>query len=149
MNKTALPTWVSEHDHIVLFDGVCHLCSGWVHFLIQRDPGARFSFCSVQSSEGKALLQSVGLDSDDIETMVYVREGQVFLRSTALLEIVKELPAAWPVLAGGLYVPKGFRDAFYTLIARNRYRIAGKKTHCLMPSDDVKARFIEWNITCR
>lgn len=147
MSKLNVKNWVIQNEHIVLFDGVCNLCSGWVQFLIKRDPYAEFSFCSVQSKEGRELIESIGLDSNQIETMAYIRSGQVFLRSTAFLEIVKILPVGWPILSLGLYVPRRFRDWFYNIIARNRYRIAGKKEQCLIPTEELKVRFIEWNTT--
>jgi len=139
---------INNNKHIVLFDGVCNLCSGWVQFLIKRDPNAEIKFCSVQSAEGRALLQSLGLNPENIETMVYIRSGKAFFESTAFLEIAKKLPAAWSVLSAGLWVPAIIRNGMYRAIARNRYRIAGKKTQCLIPSEELKSRFIEWNTTC-
>jgi len=149
MNNNVSQQIMASHAHLVLFDGVCNLCSGWVLFLIKRDPCAEISFCAVQTEQGKALLKSIGLATDEIETMAYIRHGEVFLRSTAFLEMTKKLPAAWPCLSVALYLPKRVRDCLYNLIARNRYRIAGKKQHCLIPSDELKSRFIEWNTDYR
>ena len=143
MDSKQIKQLIDDHEHIVLFDGVCNLCSGWVQFLIKRDPNADFVFCPVQSDTGKALLNTIGLPTDHIETMAYIRNGEAFIRSTAFLKIVKKLTAAWPWLSFGLHVPKKFRDSIYNLIAKNRYRIAGKKERCLMPTEDSKARFLE------
>lgn len=145
MNHNQVQELLSRHDHIVLFDGVCNVCSGWVQFVIDRDPHAEFSFCSVQSEAGAALLQHIGLEPSQIETMAYIRFGEASLRSTAVLEMARKLPAPWSLFAWGLYIPSGLRDWLYTLVAKNRYRIAGKKQSCLVPPDELKPRFIEWN----
>ncbi len=133
---------IENHPHIILFDGVCNLCSGWVKFLIQRDPQARFSFCSVQSPEGKVLLEYCGLPTDSIETMAYIQHGQVFIKSTGCLEVLKILSAPWRWLAVLSVVPNGIRDWFYSQIARNRYKIWGKSSQCMIPSSDTLGRFI-------
>lgn len=104
-------------------------------------------FCSVQSREGIGLLAYLGLPTDRIETMAYIDRGRVYLRSTAFFEVMKELPAIWPLLSAGLFVPQVIRDPLYSLIAKNRYRIAGKKYSCFFPTDDIRARFVEWNTT--
>jgi len=133
---------VEENEHIILFDGLCNLCSAWVKFLVNRDPKSVFRFCSVQSSSGKEVLTYLGLSVEQIETMAYVQHGKGFVRSTAFLQVVKKLPAFWPILSVGLYVPAFIRDKIYNQIAKNRYRIAGKRDHCLMPSESDRERFI-------
>lgn len=133
---------MSEHQHIILFDGVCNLCSAWVEFVVKRDPSSRFHFCSVQSDTGRALLMSNGLPTDSFDTMVYIRHGNVFVRSSAFLEIVKKLPLLWPCLSLALYVPRVIRDTCYNMIAKNRYRLWGKKEQCMVPSAEIKKRFI-------
>lgn len=142
MDERGAEGLIEDYQHIILFDGVCNLCAGWVHFLVRRDPSGEFHFCSVQSEAGKALLEFIGLPTDQIETMAYVRRGEIYLRSSAFLEIVKKLPSLWPVFSVGLYVPQRFRDWCYDLIAKNRYRIWGRKEQCLVPSGSIKERFI-------
>ncbi len=133
---------VKENDHIILFDGLCNLCSAWVNFLIRRDPNGSFRFCSVQSDSGKEVLTYLGLPVDKIETMAYIHCGTGYLRSTAFLQVVRVLPWLWPILSVGLYIPESIRDRIYSLIAKNRYRIAGERESCLMPSENNKERFI-------
>jgi predicted DCC family thiol-disulfide oxidoreductase YuxK len=133
---------IDENEHIILFDGLCNLCSGWVHFLIERDPKEAFKFCSVQSQTGKALLQYLGLSTDQIETMAYFHRGKGYVRSAAFLQLVKRLPSLWPLISIGVYVPEVVRDKLYNHIAKNRYKIAGKRDSCLMPTENNKARFI-------
>lgn len=135
---------IANHSHIILFDGLCNLCSGWVQFLIRRDPEANFHFCSVQSDVGQALLVAIGLPRHRIETMAYIHHGTVFLRSSAILEVTRKLPWLWPACAIGLIIPVRWRDWCYQRLANNRYRVAGKKNQCMVPSDEIKARFIEW-----
>lgn len=133
---------VEENEHIILFDGLCNLCSAWVKFLIKRDSKNIFRFCSVQSDTGKDVLTYLGLPIDQIETMAYVHRGRGYVQSTAFLQVVKILPAFWPVLSVGLYVPEFIRDRIYNLIAANRYRIAGKRESCLVLAENNKERFI-------
>lgn len=91
-------------------------------------------------------MQWAGLKVDSIETMVYIKNGKAHCKSTAFFEVMKKLPAAWPLLSKGLLLPHRFRDWLYMLVAKNRYRIAGKKSHCLMPSESIQSRFIRWNL---
>ncbi|MFK8050435.1 MAG: thiol-disulfide oxidoreductase DCC family protein [Halioglobus sp.] len=133
---------VEENEHIILFDGLCNLCSAWVKFVVKRDPKSVFRFCSVQSNSGKEVLTYLGLSVEQIETMAYVQHGQGFLRSTAFLQVVKKLSAFWPLLSVGLYVPVFIRDKVYNLIAKNRYRIAGKRDHCLIQAEGDLERFL-------
>lgn len=133
---------IQQHHHIVLFDGECNLCSGWVKFLIQRDPQGQFSFCAVQSRTGKMLLQYCGLPTDSIETMVFIHCGKPFVRSAGCLEVLKCLPVPWRWLSVLLVIPTSIRDWFYNLIARNRYRVWGKSSLCLMPSTETQGRFL-------
>ncbi len=142
MDHVNVEKLIEGRNHIILFDGVCNLCSGWVKFLIQRDSQKRFSFCSVQSPEGKALLTYSGLPTDTIETMAYIQNGQVFVRSMGCLEIVKLLPLPWCWLSVLSVVPNGIRDWVYNRIARNRYKIWGKSSQCLIPSAETQGRFL-------
>lgn len=136
------PQMIKENDHLILFDVLCNLCSAWVKFLIKRDPEGDFRFCSVQSDSGKEVLRYLELSVDQIETMAYVHRGKGYLRSAAFLQVVRILPAPWPVLSVGLYVPWCIRDRIYNLIAKNRYRIAGNRDSCLIPNEHNRERFI-------
>jgi len=138
---------VKNNAHIILFDGVCKLCAGWVQFVIQRDPQARFKFVSVQSQPGKRLLAWCGLPTNDdesmhYETMAYIEHGRPYFKSEAFLRVVRLLKHPWPILALGHGAPIAVRDWLYERIARNRYRLFGKRAACLVPSGKLSERFI-------
>ncbi len=138
----ATPSSVTRHPHIILFDGVCNLCSAWVHFVYRRDGDGKFAFASVQSAAGQELLAWCGLPTDRYDTMVYLENGVPHTRSDAFLQIVSHFPAPWSWLAGARIVPRPLRNWCYDRIARNRYALFGQKDQCLVPSRDLAARFI-------
>jgi predicted DCC family thiol-disulfide oxidoreductase YuxK len=142
MKGMALPPGVGPEDRIVLFDGVCNLCSGWVRFLIARDPAGLFRLASVQSEAGQAILAWSGLPVDQFDTMVFVESGQVFLKSTAALRVVRYFPWPWRWLAAGLAVPRPIRDWLYDRLARNRYTLFGRKDVCMLPTPEIRSRFL-------
>ena len=129
-------------DNLILFDGVCNLCSALVQFVIRHDPAAKFRFAAIQSEIGGEIFQSHGLDPADLQTFVFVSNGQVFLRSDAAIEVVSRLGGAWRIFRIFRFVPKVLRDAIYSFIARNRYRWFGRKEVCMVPTAEIKERFL-------
>lgn len=129
-------------QRIILFDGECKLCSAWVPFIIKRDPGAIFKFCSVQSPKGQELLAAHGLDTQNFETMVLIVDGEAYLRSEAFFKIIKKLKKPWPWLAVLQIFPEKFLDWCYDRIALNRYKIFGKHDYCMLPNQEIKDRFL-------
>jgi predicted DCC family thiol-disulfide oxidoreductase YuxK len=128
---------------VILFDGVCNLCNGIVQFIIKRDPKGKFRFASLQSECGQKLLGKFGLPSDEFDSIVLIKGEQYFLKSTAGLRILKELGGLWKLLLVFTYLPAPFRDFIYDQIARSRYRIFGKRESCMIPTPELKARFLE------
>jgi predicted DCC family thiol-disulfide oxidoreductase YuxK len=128
---------------IVLFDGVCNLCSGSVQFLIRRDPQARLRFASLQSVTGRRLQTERGLDPERLASMVLVAGDRWYEESSGVLRMVRYLSGAWPLLAVFLLVPRPLRDLVYRWIARNRYRWFGKKESCWLPTPELESRFLE------
>ncbi len=128
---------------IVLFDGVCNLCNGAVQFIITRDRQGRFSFASLQSATGQARLRQFGLSTNALDTFVLVEGQKAYTRSTAALRIARRLPGAWRLLYALMVVPRPVRDWVYGLVARNRYRLFGRRDSCMMPTPELKARFLE------
>ncbi|WP_334073684.1 thiol-disulfide oxidoreductase DCC family protein [Paenibacillus sp. A14] len=126
---------------IVFFDGVCHLCQGAVKFIIRRDPRARFHFASLQSSTARTLLAGRFPGSGD--TMLLLENGRMYSRSTAALRIAKGLRFPWPLLYILIVVPPVVRNAVYSWIAANRYKWFGKDEACMLPTPEIKARFLE------
>jgi len=136
------PEVVRNHSKIILFDGVCNLCSAWVVFVSCRDASGNIKFASVQSDIGKTMLNWCGLPTDYYETMVYVEHGKAYFRSAAFLKVVRSLSFPWPLLSLARWIPPVMRDWIYDRIALNRYTLFGKKDRCFTPSKDVTGRFL-------
>jgi predicted DCC family thiol-disulfide oxidoreductase YuxK len=130
-------------DHpVVLFDGVCNLCTGWVQFLVPRDEDATLRFAPLQSDVGEALLAECGYERTDRESIVLVEDGDCYRKSTAVLRMAAHLDGAWPLARHLGVVPRFLRDAVYDLVARYRYAVFGRKAQCMVPSEDVRHRFL-------
>ena len=130
-------------DDIVVFDGVCHLCSGWVQFLLRHDKARRYSFASMQGSMGQRLLRDHGIDPDDPSSFLLLRDGRAETDSGAVISVVTGLGGAWR-LAGVLrLVPAALRDPAYRWIARHRYRLLGKRSTCYLPAPADAERFLD------
>jgi predicted DCC family thiol-disulfide oxidoreductase YuxK len=127
---------------VILFDGVCNLCNGSVLFIIKRDPKARFYFAALQSDVGNSQLKKFGLPAAALNSVLLVKEGKLYQKSNAALEIAKHLRGLWPALYILKIVPSFLRDGVYTWIARNRYRWFGKKEACMIPTPELKSRFL-------
>jgi predicted DCC family thiol-disulfide oxidoreductase YuxK len=128
---------------VILFDGVCNLCNGFVQFVIERDPGARFQFGALQSEASQRLLAAAGYSSPEtLDTVVLLEDGRVFTRSTAALHVVRRLSFPWPLAYGLIVIPTPLRDAIYDLVARRRYRWFGRREQCMMPTPDTQRRFL-------
>ena len=128
--------------NVLLFDGVCNLCNGAVQFVLKRDKKAVVRFASLQSDKGQALLKQFNLPTQDFDSFVYVRAGKAYTKSTAALYVARDIGGIWQGLYPLIYVPRFIRDAVYSLIARNRYKWFGKKESCMMPTPELKARFL-------
>lgn len=124
---------------IILFDGVCNLCTASVRFVIERDSRRRFRFASLQSASAERLLG----ERDQLESMVLVADGRTYRKSTAALLIAKRLDGAWPLLAVLLAIPRPLRDWVYDWIGNRRYRMFGKRDVCWTPRPELAERFLE------
>lgn len=131
-----------QGQRIVLFDGVCKLCNGWAKFLIRHDRQRLFRLASVQSKQGQALLAQHGLPTDHFDTMALIDDGQLCVRSDAVLRIVASLSYPWRLLAVLRLIPAPVRDWCYDRIALNRYRLFGRHDVCLLPTADHAGRFL-------
>lgn len=136
------PPYLQPGDNLVLFDGVCRLCSAWARFLLRFDTRRRFKLATMQSEEGQAILSFYGLPLDNYETMVLVENERVYGKSDAALRIVRQLPFPWPVLTCFRLLPRTLRDWLYDQIARHRYQLFGKKNVCFTPSEADASRFL-------
>ena len=133
---------MAEHP-IILFDGVCNLCNGSVQFIIRRDPKAVFRFAALQSGSGQDILTRFGLDPAKMHSIVLVMNNRVYERSRAILEIARRLSGAWPLAYVFIALPPFFRNWIYGIVAANRYTWFGKKDQCMIPTPELRERFLE------
>ena len=127
---------------LLLFDGVCNLCNGFVQFTIPRDAENNFVFASLQSEVGQKVLERIKYDQEELSTVILLEEEQVYTHSSVALRMVRKFPGAWPLLYGLVIIPRPIRDAIYNWVAANRYRWFGKKDACWIPTPDLRERFI-------
>jgi predicted DCC family thiol-disulfide oxidoreductase YuxK len=127
---------------VILFDGVCNLCNGFVQFTIERDKDQYFKFASLQSDTAKEILASFGLDNQSLSTVILVENGQYYTKSTAGLTIISRFGGLWSLAKVLLIFPKFIRDVVYDFIARNRYKWFGEKESCWIPTPELKKRFL-------
>ena len=133
---------INERYDIILFDGVCNLCNGFVKFIIRYDEKGLFKLASLQSMEAKMLLQKNGLANFTNNYIFYISDDKVYFKSTAVLEIFKRLGYPWKAIYMFIISPQFLRDTLYNVIARNRYSIFGKRNQCMIPNDNIKDRFL-------
>lgn len=134
---------MKRYDNLVIFDGVCNLCTHSVRFILQHETEPLFRFATVQSPTGSRLMRDLGLDPDDAETFVLIADGRAYLRSDAAIRIARDLRGAWRWLGAIKIVPRPLRDWVYDLVARKRYRWFGRTDECMVPTEETRARFIE------
>ncbi|MDC8015808.1 thiol-disulfide oxidoreductase DCC family protein [Tahibacter soli] len=134
---------MSTEPPVIVFDGVCLLCSRWVGFVLRHDRTARIRFAAMQSASGRALLARHGLDADDPLSFLYVADGRSWQDSDAILRVLTGFGGAWRLAGAARVIPRALRDAGYRLIARNRYRWFGRRDVCLVPDAAVAARFLD------
>jgi len=127
---------------IVMFDGFCNFCSGSVFFIIRRDPGMYFRFTASQSPEGLDLIKDLGIGDLASHSIILVSKGKIFQKSDAALQISRRLRGLWPLLYGFIILPRAFRDFFYELVARNRYRFYSMRDQCFVPDRSIRERFL-------
>jgi predicted DCC family thiol-disulfide oxidoreductase YuxK len=132
-----------EQQKIILFDGVCNLCNGSVIFVLKREKKPIFKFASSQSEAGRELLEWCGLSPNYNDAVILIDNGKIYLGSSAALKIGQELTFPWYVLASvGFMVPKFIRDWIYSQIAQHRYQWFGKRDVCMIPTKELRARFL-------
>ncbi|WP_106766714.1 thiol-disulfide oxidoreductase DCC family protein [Paenibacillus faecalis] len=132
-----------DHHVIVLIDGVCHMCQGLTKFIIERDPAGLFKFASLQSDIARYMLRQGGLPEETMETVVVVENNTYYTRSAAALRIIRRLSFPWRLLYGFIIIPRPLRDLIYKWVAKNRYRWFGKDEACMIPTPDIRSRFLE------
>lgn len=130
-------------NKIVLFDGVCNLCSGSVQFILKRDSKNQFRFGSLQGAFGQEVLRKYSLPTDQFNSFMLLEGDTLYTRSTGALRMLKHIGGGWSLLYAFIIVPKPIRDAVYHFIAKNRYKWFGKKEACWLPRPEWKSRFLD------
>ncbi|WP_241479969.1 thiol-disulfide oxidoreductase DCC family protein [Kordia jejudonensis] len=128
---------------IVLFDGVCNLCNGFVDKIISKDKKDVFRFASLQSEIGIAIQEHLQLDASKLDSVILYEPGVAYYhKSTAALKIMKEFGGVWSLMQIFVILPKFLRDGVYNIIAKYRYKWFGEKNTCRMPTPEERARFL-------
>ena len=133
---------MNSNQHIVLFDGVCNLCNNGVQFIIKKDKKNLFKFAALQSEFGQKLLEKHQISTENMDSFVYVHQEKAYIKSTAALKIAKELKRGWQLFYIFIIIPAFIRNLFYDLVAKNRYKWFGKKDSCMIPTAELKAKFL-------
>jgi len=132
---------VAEHQHIILFDGVCNLCNGSVQFILRFDRQKKFKFAALQSDIATELL-GMPIAPEGYDSFIYLRHGQLLQRSTAALNVLRDLGVPWNFFYLFIFLPCILRDGVYRFMAKNRYRLFGKRSTCMIPTPDIRSRFL-------
>ena len=128
---------------VILFDGVCNLCNASVQFIIKKDSKKNFMFSSLQSDAAQAILLQYNLENLDFDTIILLEDGIIYDRSTAILKIARKLSGFTKLSYVFIIVPKFIRDFVYKIISKNRYKWFGKRDMCMIPTEELKLRFLE------
>lgn len=137
-----MPVTLDEHPNLLLFDGVCNLCNHTVQFVLERDRQGLVHFGSIQSETGSRLYREHGYDPEHPDSMLLLTPKGAFRESDAAMEIARLLGGWWKLLTVLKILPRWLRNAAYRSVARNRYRLFGKKDRCMMPRPEWKQRFL-------
>lgn len=127
---------------LLFFDGVCNLCNSSVQTIIKKDPHQKFKFASIQSDAAKEILLQFDNFNSDIDSIILINKNKIYYKSSAILRVCEILGGVYSFLIIFWLVPKPIRDWMYDFVAKNRYRWFGKRESCMLPSDDLKERFL-------
>ena len=122
-----------SNARIIVFDGICHVCSGGVRFLERRDVQPPFELIPMQTPEGKALLAEYGIDPEDPVSFLVLDRGRHFTESDGSIHMIAAMGGLWRLVLAVRVIPKAWRDWLYRLLARNRYRGFGRRSTCYLP----------------
>ncbi len=132
-----------KNKKIILFDGVCNLCDSAVHFVIQHDKKDVFRFVALQSELGQEIIIHIGINPVNIDSVILYEPGiAYYYKSAAALQIAKNLGGFFHFGTIFKIIPVGISNQLYDYIAKNRYKWYGKKEHCLIPTEELKSKFL-------
>ncbi|RVD65894.1 DUF393 domain-containing protein [Mesorhizobium sp. M7A.F.Ca.ET.027.03.2.1] len=136
-------TTLDARHRLIVFDGVCVLCSGFVRMVVRLDRQGRFRFATAQSPFGETLFRKHGLRTDSYETNLVLIDGVAFTRLDSFVAVMAELGWPWRAAKTLLLLPRPLRDWLYDRVARNRYALFGRKDSCEVPSPELRERFLD------
>lgn len=132
-----------KEKFIVLFDGVCNLCSSSVQFILKRDKKEQFLFGSLQGNYGQEVLKKYGMPQNEFNSFMLLEGDRLYTKSSGALRMLRHLGGAWSLVYAFIILPKFIRDAVYNFAATNRYRWFGKKEECWLPKPEWKKKFLD------
>jgi len=128
---------------IILFDGVCNLCDASVQFIIKHDAKDIFRFVAIQSELGQEIIKYLGIDTSKTDSIILYEPGiAYYYKAEAALRIARELKSWHSILYGFMFIPDGIKNSVYDYVAKNRYKWYGKKESCMIPTPELKAKFL-------
>ena len=127
---------------IILFDGVCNYCNDKINFIIKNDKQDIFRFVALQSETGQKITNYLGIDASIDSIILYEPGYAYFIKSEAVFRIIKHLSSSVRLLLFFNFIPTSIKNVFYDIIAKNRYNWYGKKESCMMPTEELKRKFI-------
>jgi predicted DCC family thiol-disulfide oxidoreductase YuxK len=134
---------MNENENaIILFDGVCNFCNNSVNFIIERDSDNYFKFAPLQTEIAEELAKKHGIDKENTDSIILIEDNKAHTHSTAALKIARRLDGIWSLFYVFIIVPKFIRDFFYKTFAKYRYKLFGKKDVCMMPTPEIRERFL-------
>ena len=133
---------LSKTNPILLFDGVCNLCNGAVQFVIKNDSKNTLRFTALQSEYGQQVLEHFNLPKEDLFSIILVENEKAYMRSSAALRMLKNMGGILSLMYFFIIIPNPIRDVVYNFIAKNRYKWFGEKESCMIPTPDLKSRFL-------
>lgn len=130
-------------QRLILFDGVCNFCNYWVNFAIKKDRRRKLKFTTLQGETAKEVLPRYHINPTSLSSVIFIDNGKAYTQSSAALQICRHLNGGWKLFYSLIIIPKFIRDFFYNIIARNRYKWFGKKEECMVPTPEIKDRFLD------
>ena len=134
---------IPKEKKLILFDGVCNLCNSSVLLVIKNDKNNLFVFTPLQSDLGKEITSKLKINIAKVDSIIFLDDDQHYIKSTAALKIAKHFGGLWILLQVFWIFPEGFRNFFYDIIAKNRYTWFGKQEQCMIPTPELKSKFLE------
>lgn len=127
----------------MIFDGVCNLCAHSVRFILDHEADQTLRFTPLQSRAGARLMRELGFDPEDARTFVLIADGKAYVKSDAAIRVSRYFRGRWSLLGAIRIIPRPIRDWAYDVVARNRYRWFGRFDTCMVPTPELRARFVE------